>query len=62
MEARQMIIEKDRATAEYLNRFYEIDWHDPTLYHMVLNTGHLDIEAAAQVIACGLRQIAAGEV
>jgi cytidylate kinase len=57
MEARQMIMDKDRATAEYLGRFFDIDWENPALYHLILNTGKLSIEAAAQVIACGLRQI-----
>jgi len=56
-EARRFIMRKDRATAEYLGRFYDIDWENPTLYHIVLNTGKLSVEAAAQIIVCGLHHL-----
>ncbi len=56
-EARRFIMRKDRATAEYLGRFYDIDWEKSALYHMVLNTGKLSVEAAAQVIVTGLQHL-----
>jgi cytidylate kinase len=48
--AQDAAIKHDRASADYLKRFYSIDWSDPLLYDLVLNTGRLTIEAAAQLI------------
>ena len=58
-EARRFIMRKDRATAEYLGRFFDIDWENPALYHLVLNTGKLSVEAAAQIIVTGLEYLLA---
>lgn len=49
--AREAIQRHDRQAAEYLKRFYGVEWSDPTLYHMILNTGYWDIDGAVQVIA-----------
>ncbi len=48
--AKDAAIKHDRASAEYLQRFYGIDWDDPLLYDLVINTGKLSIETAAQLI------------
>jgi cytidylate kinase len=48
--AKDAAIKHDRASAEYLKRFYSIDWNDPTLYDLVINTNKLDVETAAQLI------------
>jgi cytidylate kinase len=48
--AQDAAIKHDRASADYLKRFYHIDWSDPLLYDLVLNTGRLTIEAAAQLV------------
>jgi cytidylate kinase len=47
---RENIGVRDKAAAAYLKRFYDIDWSDPTLYHLVVNTGKWGIEAAAHLI------------
>jgi len=48
--AAQELIEKhDAASADYLMRFYNADWADPGLYHLVINTGLLPVEAAASM-------------
>ncbi len=49
-EAQNWIVKRDEASADYLKRFYNIDWTDPTLYHMMINTGKLSLEHAAQAI------------
>jgi cytidylate kinase len=49
-EAQDYITSHDAASADYLKRFYGIDWDDPTLYHLVLNTGRFGIEQTAQLI------------
>jgi cytidylate kinase len=48
--AQDTAIKHDRTSADYLKRFYSIDWSDPLLYDLVLNTGRLTIEAAAQLV------------
>ena len=49
-QARRVIAEHDRATAEYLRNFHHIDVDDPTLYHMVLNTGALGVDQTVAII------------
>jgi CMP/dCMP kinase len=50
-EAERLIAERDQASAGYVKRFYGVDASDATLYHLVMNTGKWDLEAAAKVIA-----------
>ena len=49
-EARQLVAERDRAVAEYLERFFGIRGDDPLHYHLVVNTGKWDLETAAQLV------------
>jgi len=48
--AQDMITAKDIVSADYLKRFYGVDWSDPYLYQMVLNTANLDLNIAAHFI------------
>jgi cytidylate kinase len=50
-EAEELVRRRDTAAAAYLQRFYDIDWNDPLLYHMVLNTGRWTVAEAAKIIA-----------
>ncbi|MBN1565812.1 MAG: cytidylate kinase-like family protein [Anaerolineae bacterium] len=59
-EAQQRINQRDRATSEYLGRFFGIRWDDSTLYHLVINTGKLDVDAAVQLIMDAVVQLRAG--
>jgi len=53
-KARQYIQGRDKASAEYLERFYGVNWSDPLLYHLVINTGKWGEAAAAQCIVAAL--------
>lgn len=55
--AEPLVEERDRAAAGYLQRFYGVDWYEPWLYHMVLNTGKLSVEAATAVIVEAARHL-----
>jgi cytidylate kinase len=55
-QARRLITENDRATQEYLRTFHQVDVDDPSLYHMVLNTGKLGIERTVEMIKQGLEE------
>ncbi len=48
--ALQVVTQRDKASADYLKRFHDIEWSDPTLYHLVINTGQWNAEAAARLI------------
>jgi len=49
-DALKYISEKDRAAQEYLYRFYNVDWNDPELYHMVINMGMWNLDEIVKVI------------
>jgi cytidylate kinase len=49
--AQDLVADRDKATAGYLRRFHDIDWDDPRLYHLMVNTAKWDVEAAARIIA-----------
>jgi cytidylate kinase len=57
MEARAYLAERDRAAAQYLDRFFGIRWDDPLNYNLVINTGRWDIDAAVEIIAHAVGQL-----
>jgi cytidylate kinase len=48
--AEELIVNRDRAASAYLKRFYDIDWADPRLYDLVINTHKWDVETTARLI------------
>lgn len=48
--AQDLIRIKDEASADYLRHFYHVSWDNPSLYHVILNTGMLSIEQGARMI------------
>jgi len=48
--ARRQVRANDQARAEYMLRFHDVRWLDPMLYHLVINTGQVSIEAAVSLI------------
>lgn len=55
--AQKLIEESDQLSASYLEQYYQAYWADPGLYHLVLNTGKLDYESAAQTLIAAGRQL-----
>lgn len=49
-DAYDWVIERDAASADYVRRQYQVDWANPLLYHVVLNTGKLTLDQSVQVI------------
>jgi cytidylate kinase len=49
-EAKEKIALKDRAAHDYLKRFYDVDWADTSLYHLVINTGLIHETLAGYII------------
>ena len=54
-EAARAIRDSDKARADYLRRFYEIDDELPTHYDLVVSTEVLSVEQAADVVAHAAR-------
>lgn len=55
--AQDMIVNRDMASADYLKKYYSVDWDDPLLYHAVLNLGKLSIEQAVQIVVAMVHTI-----
>ncbi len=49
-EAERQVQQSDRERARYLKHFYGVDWQDPTLYDLILNTDKLSLEKAVALI------------
>ena len=50
-EATAMIKETDANRKKFIMESYNVDWADPFLYDMILNTGRVDVENAARAVA-----------
>lgn len=48
--AQSRIRASDRARADYLRRYHNVDWLDSSLYHLVINTGQVPVESAVALI------------
>ncbi len=61
--ALQRAHESDRDRAGYLRSYYGVDWHDPDLYDLIINTGRIPLADAVElvVVAARARARAAGE-
>ena len=55
--AAAQIEDSDRFRADYLKSFYHIKWDDPTLYHLVINTGQMDLKTSAEVVCSAVRKM-----
>lgn len=57
-EAEDQIHQSDKDRARYLRHFHGVDWDDPTLYHLVINTGKITVDTATHLISEAARRIA----
>jgi cytidylate kinase len=55
-EAARRLDETDRNRARYHREYYQRDWRDPLNYHLVLNTGLLGFDDAAQLVIAYARR------
>ncbi len=52
--ANTLTVNRDQAAAAYLRNFYAIDWDDPALYHLIINTGKWAVESVAHLLISAL--------
>lgn len=55
--AQSRVRASDRARADYVRRYHNADWLDPTLYHLVINTGRVSIASAEDLIVTAQRAL-----
>jgi len=56
--AQNRVRTSDRSRFDYLRRYHDADWLDPTLYHLVLNTGWVSVETAVHLIVTAHQALA----
>lgn len=56
-EARLAVEDRDEGRARYHRELFDRDWNDPTNYHLVLNTGAIGTEGAADLIVSRARAL-----
>lgn len=57
--ARRRVRACDQARADYLLRYHNVNWLDPLLYHLVINTGLVSLTSATELVVQAARQCAA---
>jgi cytidylate kinase len=55
--AQNRVKASDRARADYVRRYHDADWLDPTLYHLVVNTGRVSIQTSVDLIVATQRAL-----
>ena len=48
--AREQVLASDHFRQHYLKKYFHIDWNDPDLYDLVINTGRIPADLAAHQI------------
>lgn len=52
--AREEVLCRDQASADYVHNLFDVDVANPELYHLILNTGMVDPERAVELIVKAL--------
>jgi cytidylate kinase len=55
--AQSRVRASDRARSDYLRRYHNVDWLDPTLYHLVFNTDRVPVATAVDLIIAAQRAL-----
>jgi len=58
--AREQVLERDQASAEFIKRYYGVNVADPALYDLIINTGELPLTVVADLIIRSLAALPAG--
>jgi hypothetical protein len=57
VSARRQVRACDHARADYLARYHGVNWLDPLLYHLIINTGRWSVEDAVALIVAAARRL-----
>lgn len=56
-EASRRVRASDQARRDYLRRYHQVDWLNPTLYDLVINTARISPTLAAELIVSTYREL-----
>jgi cytidylate kinase len=57
-EAERQIHQADKERVRYMKHFYDAEWDNPDLYHLVINTGKVSLDLATQIICDTAQRLA----
>jgi cytidylate kinase len=57
--AEKRVLQSDQERSRYLKRFHNVNWHDPTLYDMTINTANVSENLAVKIICDAAKQVEA---
>ncbi len=55
--ASNIISTRDTASADYIRQYFNVDWNDPTLYHIILNLGKLTVEQSVKILVAAVHSL-----
>lgn len=56
-DATERVRAKDAAAVAFLERFFHIDWNNPLLYHVIVNTGKWDVARVPEIVITALMNL-----
>jgi cytidylate kinase len=56
-EATERVRVKDAGAVAYLERFFHIDWNNPLLYHLIINTGKWESARVPEIVIAALMNL-----
>ncbi len=58
-KAEELILDSDRRSQQYVRHYYDTEAADPHNYHLVVNTGRMELEEAVETIVSCLERLTA---
>jgi len=55
--ARLQVEASDRSRRDYLRRDYHVNWDDPELYDLILNSSRLSVDAIVEIACWAVEQL-----
>jgi cytidylate kinase len=56
-EAQEIIHKRDKSRASYIRDYYDRDWNDASLYHLVINTALWDEKQVVSLVQAAVKQL-----
>ena len=60
--ARKYVEELEQARITFFQKFFKVNPHDPSLYHVMLNMGKINAESAADIVKQTADMVSRGEL
>ncbi|MFN2283458.1 MAG: AAA family ATPase [Anaerolineae bacterium] len=57
-EAERQINQADKERVRYMKHFYDAEWDNPDLYHLLINTGKISLDLATQIVCDTAQRLA----